>query len=358
MIIAKYPGRTGFWIPAKVAVELEKDVSVRVGIVGVGVMGADHARILASQVSGATIQALHDADLTRAKAIADEIGAQAVVTDTAALVEHPNVDAVLVASPDHTHKDLVLACIEARKPVLCEKPLAPTVAECLEVISAESQLGRRLVQIGYMRRFDPAYVEMKSSVLVGSLGAPLMFHCFHRNVSAPSWFDSKMAISNSAVHEFDIARWILDAELTGIQVFRPKAARPDSSGAPVFLIIETSSGQLVNVEVFTGAMYGYDVRGELVCEKGTVSLRALAHTEINVNLMHGSAYPADWRPRFAEAYRLQAQAWIRAIESGTTVGASAWDGYAAAAAAEAGLQSLAESRYVAIRLAEPPAIYR
>ena len=333
-------------------------MSVRVGIIGVGVMGADHARILASQVPGAIIQALYDADPTRANAIADETGARTVVPDAAALIGDAAVDAVLVASPDRTHKDLVLACIAARKPVLCEKPLAPTAVECLEVISAESKLGRQLVQIGYMRRFDPAYVEMKSSVLSGRLGSPLMFHCIHRNMSAPSWFDSKMAISNSAVHEFDIARWVLDAELTNIQVFRPKAAKLESPGAPVFLVLETSKGQLVNVEVFNDAAYGYDVRGEIVCETGTISLRAPGHTETNVNLTHGIAYPADWRPRFADAYRLQAQAWVGAIESGTAVGATAWDGYAAAAVAEAGLQSLVEGRAAAIRLVEQPAIYR
>jgi myo-inositol 2-dehydrogenase/D-chiro-inositol 1-dehydrogenase len=333
-------------------------VSVRVGIVGVGVMGSDHARILASQVPGAKVQAVYDADPTRAKAIADETGARAVTADPAALIQDSTVDAVLVASPDHTHKQLVLACIAARKPVLCEKPLAPTVAECLEVVAAESKLGRRLVQIGYMRRFDPAYVEMKSSMLSGRLGAPLMFHCLHRNVSAPTWFDSKMAVGNSAVHEFDIARWILGAELTGIQVFRPQAAKLDAAGAPVFLVLETSKGQLVSAEIFIGATYGYDVRGELVCEKGTVSLRAPVYTETNADLTNGIGYPADWRPRFADAYRLQAQAWIRAIESETPVGASTWDGYAAAAAAEAGVQSLAEGRHTAIRLVEPPAIFR
>jgi myo-inositol 2-dehydrogenase/D-chiro-inositol 1-dehydrogenase len=333
-------------------------VSVRVGIIGVGVMGADHARILATQVPGATIQALYDADPTRANAVADETGARTVVADAATLIRDAAVDAVLVASPDHTHKDLVLACIAVRKPVLCEKPLAPTAAECFEVIVAESKLGRRLVQIGYMRRFDPAYAEMKSTIMSGRLGPPLMFHCIHRNVSAPSWFDSKMAVSNSAVHEFDVARWLLDAELTGIQVFRPKAASLESPGAPIFLVLETSKGQLVNVEVFNDATYGYDVRGELVCEKGTVSLRAPVRTETSVSLMHGIAYPADWRLRFADAYRLQAQAWVRAIESGVVVGASAWDGYAAAAVAEAGLQSLAEGRYAAIRLVERPAIFR
>lgn len=333
-------------------------MSVRVGIIGVGVMGADHARMLASHVPGAVLQAVQDADAARAKAVADETGARSVAADAFALVRDPNVDAVLIASPDATHKALTLACLEARKPVLCEKPLAPTAAECREVLAAESRLGRRLVQVGYMRRFDPAYVEMKAQLLSGGLGDPLMLHCVHRNVSAPSWFDSRMAVSNSAVHEFDIARWMLDTELSGIQVFRPKAARADSPGAPVFLVLESARGQLVNIEIFIDATYGYDVRGELVCEKGTVALASPSRTEINLDLAHGSAYPADWRPRFADAYRLQAQAWVGAIAGGASAGASAWDGYAAAAVAEAGLQSLAENRSVSINLVERPALYK
>ena len=333
-------------------------MSVRVGILGVGVMGSDHARILASQVPGATVQAIYDADPKRAKAIADEIGSGTVVTDALALIKDASVDAVLVASPDQTHKELTLAGIAAKKPVLCEKPLAPTPEECLEVIAAEVKLGRRVVQIGYMRRFDPSYVEMKAGLASGRLGSALMFHCIHRNVAAPSWFDSKMAVSNSAVHEFDIARWVLDAELTGITVFRPKPAKGSSPGAPVYLVMESAKGQLVTVEVFNDAAYGYDVRGELVCEKGTIALRAPLRTETNAELIQATAYPGDWRPRFADAYRLQAQAWIKAIERGAATGAGAWDGYAAAAIAEAGLRALAEGRRVEISLADQPPLYR
>jgi myo-inositol 2-dehydrogenase/D-chiro-inositol 1-dehydrogenase len=321
-------------------------------------MGSDHARILATQVPGATIQAIYDADSARAKSIADETGAGKVFTDAVALIQDAAVDAVLVASPDQTHKDLTLAAIAAGKPVLCEKPLAPTPAECLEVLAAETKAGRRLVQIGYMRRFDPSYVEMKASLASGRLGGALMFHCIHRNVAAPSWFDSRMAVSNSAVHEFDIARWVLDAELVGITVFRPKPAKGSSPGAPVYLVLESAAGQLVTIEVFNDATYGYDVRGELVCEKGTVALRAPLRTETNAELIQRTAYPADWRPRFADAYRLQALAWINSIVRGGTVGASAWDGYAANAVADAGLLSLAEGRRAQITLADQPALYR
>ena len=107
-----------------------------------------------------------------------------------------------------------MAAIKAGKPVLCEKPLAPASAECLRVIDAEVRGGKRLVQVGFMRRFDPSYADMKAVLQSGTVGQPLMFHCFHRNVSAPPWFTSIMAITNSAPHEFDIARWLLEAVST------------------------------------------------------------------------------------------------------------------------------------------------
>jgi myo-inositol 2-dehydrogenase / D-chiro-inositol 1-dehydrogenase len=333
-------------------------MTVRIGIIGVGIMGADHARTFVLHVPGAAVHAIYDADAKRAKEIASECGAATVAASPEVLINDTSVDAVLIASPDATHGELTVACIAARKPVLCEKPLAPTGKECLAVIAAETKAGKQLVQIGYMRRFDPAYVEMKATWKSGALGKPLMFHCVHRNVSAPSWFDNRMAIANSAVHEFDIARWVLESELTSAHVFRPDATSPDAIVTPVFLVLRSASGQLVNIEIFNNATYGYDVRGELVCEKGTVSLRSPVHSETSVALAQAVAYPADWRPRFADAYRLQNQAWIRAIAAGKpATGANAWDGYAANAVAEAGLASLAENRTVAIAMAEKPKLY-
>ena len=223
-------------------------MTVSVGLIGTGVMGADHARTLATQVASVRLRALTHVDAARARSIAAEAGAETITADPMALINDPTVDAVLIASPDHTHYDLTLACIAVGKPVLCEKPLAPTSRECLDIIAAEVGLGRRLVQVGYMRRFDPAYREMKTTLQSGRLGLPLFFHCVHRNLSAPPWFDSKMAISNSAVHEIDISRWLLDEELTSIQVFQPATSKPSATVSPIFLVMRTASGKMVNVE--------------------------------------------------------------------------------------------------------------
>jgi myo-inositol 2-dehydrogenase/D-chiro-inositol 1-dehydrogenase len=165
-----------------------------------------------------------------------------------------------------------------------------------------------------------------------------------------------MAVTNSAVHEFDIARWLLDDELAGIQAFVPGWARA-AAGSPVFLVLASATGLLITIEIFNNAGYGYEVRGELVCETGTVSLRDPALVTTHAARSRASAYPADWRPRFADAYRLQLQAWVRGLQGGTGDGADAWDGYAASAAAEAGVKSLAEGRRHGIDLAERPLLY-
>jgi myo-inositol 2-dehydrogenase / D-chiro-inositol 1-dehydrogenase len=99
------------------------------------------------------------------------------------------------------------------------------------------------------------------------------------------------------------------------------------------------------------------VRGELVCDKGAISLRSPIDSEFNFNLVQGTVYPSDWRQRFAIAYRQQLQDWIRSIETGAHVGASAWDGYAASAVAEAALESLARGGSSKITLEERPSLY-
>jgi myo-inositol 2-dehydrogenase / D-chiro-inositol 1-dehydrogenase len=330
-------------------------MTVRIGLIGAGIMGADHARIFAEEVPGTTLQVICDADHTRARTAADATGALHVASDPSAVISDRQVDAVVIAAPDQFHAALTLQCIAAGKPVLCEKPLSQELKECLAVLAAEEQRGKRLVQVGFMRRFDPSYSEIKSMLLRGDLGKALMFHCFHRNVAPAYDFRAEMAICNSAPHEFDVARWMLDSEFKSISVFRPPSG---GETAPVFMVLETTAGHLVNIEVNISATYGYDVRGELVGEKGTAFLRAPVHTDVNLGLKQSNTYPADWRPRFVDAYRQQNRAWIKSINTGKpNLGASAWDGYCSTAVAEAGVVALRTGKTVAVKQIEKPKFY-
>jgi len=328
---------------------------IRIGIIGTGVMGADHARTLRATISGASVEAVFDVDARRAATAA--AGAR-VLDDPLALIKDVEVDAVLIASSDATHEDFVLASIAAGKPVLCEKPLAPDVAGCLRIIDAELAAGRRLVSVGFMRRYDAGYTSLRRTLAAGEIGAPLLMHCVHRNVSVPDGFTGSMLVTSSAAHEIDITRWLLGEEIVAVTSHRPRAsslvgALPD----PQFLVFETASGVLVDVEVFVNARYGYDVRCELVGERGTATLAPEAPTLVRRDGSASRAIPHDWRDRFAGAYAHELQDWVDGIGAGAARGASAWDGYAATAVAQAGVAAL-ESGRTAVELVTKPPLYK
>jgi myo-inositol 2-dehydrogenase/D-chiro-inositol 1-dehydrogenase len=333
-------------------------MAIRIAVIGAGIMGSDHARIVAEDLPGATLQVVCDADEGRARRLADALGAADVATDPNGVIARHDVDAVIVASPDPTHAPLSLACIADGKPVLCEKPLSQSSAECLSVIEAETKASRRFIQLGFMRRFDQSYAEMKAALDQGALGRALMMHNFHRNMETPAAdFTADMAITNSAPHEFDVARFVLGSDYASIAAFRP-CIRTERVG-PVFMVLETAAGQLVNIEINNNAAYGYDVRGELVGEKGSVSLSAPTFTRRDLALHHLTDYARDWRPRYAEAYRRQNKAFLRFVHTGDfpAIAADSWDGYCAAVVAEAGVRALKEGRKMPVALASRPSLY-
>jgi myo-inositol 2-dehydrogenase/D-chiro-inositol 1-dehydrogenase len=332
-------------------------MDVGIGVIGAGVMGSDHARTLTDFTKGATLVAISDVDPDRAAAVGTTTQAKRVHPNGLALIEDPHVNAILIASPDSTHEELVLACLSAGKPVLCEKPLAPTTDGCLRIVAAEIATGKRLVQVGFMRRFDSGYIAMRSALRSGRFGVPLLMHCIHRNAIAPPWFDSGMLISNSAVHEIDVARWLLDDEFVSVTVF--KCAAPSSGDLvdPQFIVLESRQGVLVDIEVFVNARYGYDVRAELVCEAGTVTLAPQPAVRLRCSGQETSGFADDWRAHFGAAYKTQLKSWVDSIRSGVPFGASAWDGYAATATAGACIEALRSSNTTAIQLQPRPEFY-
>jgi myo-inositol 2-dehydrogenase/D-chiro-inositol 1-dehydrogenase len=317
-------------------------VGVRIGIVGLGVMGAGHLHTLAG-VPGAEVVAVSDVDVERARLVAGE--GPEVFGDPLRLIRDDGVDAVLIASSDATHADFVLACLEAGKPALCEKPLAPTAAASLSVTEAEVAIGRRLVQVGFMRRFDLRYAEIKRGLDEGQIGSPLFVHCAHRNASVPPTYTSEMLITSSVTHEIDVARWLTGEEIVSATVLTGRVTSRATNGIrdPQFVILETQSGVLVDVEVFVNAGYGYDIRCELVGETGTLALEP----DVTPGFLE----------RFRDAYRSELGAWVGAVADGGPTGPTAWDGYAASAVADACLESLANGRPAGVKLAERPALY-
>ncbi len=269
------------------------------------------------------------------------------------------MQAVIVASWGPTHEEYVLAAIAAGKPVFCEKPLATTQEACLRIIDAEVAAGRRLVQVGYMRRYDDAYRAMKRVVESGDIGAPLMVHCAHRNPSVPEHYTREMAITDTAVHDFDMVRWLLGEEIVSATVVTPRRSRHGGElQDPLLMLLESESGVVVDVETSVNIRYGYDIQGEVVGEDGTVALENAAPVLVRRGGTVSGRVPADWRERFLRAYDVELQEWVDGLAAGQgAAGPSSWDGYAAAAVSDATVEALHSGAKVAITLREKPDLY-
>lgn len=327
--------------------------NLSIGVIGTGNIGAAHAHSLAHEVSGAYVSWVYDADESRAHALADAVGAKAASSAEDVI---DACEAIVIASPDALHAAQAIRCLEAQRPTLCEKPLAPTVADAARVVDAEVALGRRLLSLGFMRRFDPGYVDLKAAI--PSVGTPLIVHNVHRNTFAPYGLTSAGTLTNSAIHELDINRWLLDEEYATVQVIvgRPGPDTPEGEFDPMLIILTTHGGTLVEIEAFVNARYGYEVRCEVVASNGTIDMGDGAFITRRSERSVGHDVPELWLGRFGEAYRRELQAWVDATHRGEASGATAWDGLVATVTANAAVRSISDGPQ-AIDLPPRPVLY-
>lgn len=328
---------------------------LRIAVLGVGMMGADHVARISSRISGARVAVVNDYLPQKAEQIAADIGGCRTVTNPLDAIADADVDAVLLATPGPTHEKQLLACLDHRKPVLCEKPLTTDASTSLDIARREAESGAPLIQVGFMRRFDREYAQLRALIQGGEIGQPLVMHCVHRNPAVPPTFDSSMIVRDSLVHEVDVTRFLFGEEITSIHIIRPtpNSRAPQGLQDPQIAVLRTESGRVVDVELFVTTGVAYEVRTEVVGELGSAMIG------LDVGLVRKSA-PGLWggritpgfRERFGQAYDIEVQRWVDAVGSGANVdGPTAWDGYAAAAVCEAGVRSLETGEEVSVDLA-------
>ena len=330
---------------------------LRIAVLGVGMMGADHVARITERTKGATVTVLNDYLPEKAEELAATIPGCRAINDPLDAIADPDVDAVILATPGPTHEKQLLACLEAGKPVMCEKPLTTEVATSLEIVKREAELGRKLIQVGFMRRFDHEYEQLKDLVDDGTFGQPLLAHFVHRNPAVPPNFDSAMIVKDSLVHEVDATRFFFDEEITSVQIIAPGSNpnAPEGLKDPQIAIFTTESGRHVDVECFVTTGVAYEVRTELVGELGSAFIgldQGLIRKQRNpvqsdtgdgrkiAGISTGDITPS-FVERFGVAYDVEIQRWVNAVRRGDNVdGPGAWDGYAAAAVCAAGVKAL------------------
>ena len=244
---------------------MSKDL--RIGVVGVGAIGRTHIERINHQLQGGKVVACSDVNAEFGKSVADKYGCK-FYADGEEMIASGDIDAVIVTTIDPYHEQYVMAAIKAGIYVFCEKPLAPEADACKRIVEAEIARGKQLVQVGFMRRYDKGYRQLKEAIKNRTYGEPLLLHCAHRNPAVDESYDTPMAVENSMIHEIDVIRWLLDEDYETAEVVFAKDTRRTHAKLrdPQIMILTTKSGVRIDVEAFVNTGHCYDIKCEVCCE--------------------------------------------------------------------------------------------
>lgn len=335
------------------------DRVLRVGVIGTGAIGRTHIERINNKLSGAKVVACADKNSEFGLSVAAQMGLKSFASGEE-LIASDDVDAIVVTTADPFHEEYVMAAIKAQKFVFCEKPLAPQAEACKRIVEAEVAGGKQLVQVGFMRRYDQGYRQLKAAIESHKYGEPLMIHCAHRNPSVPEDYTTPMPVENSMIHEIDVLRWLLGEDYKTAEVKYPRKTckAHEKLQDPQIMILTTESGVYIDVEAFVCTGHSYDIKCEVCCEDAILNLPKPATIEVLKEAHRGNDIDSDWSTRFVDAYNVEFQEWINACKADCVKGPSAWDGYVGQTTAAAASRARDTQRIVEITYDEKPDFYK
>ena len=331
---------------------------IGIGVLGVGEMGKRHAENVRHLVPGAELVAIADVAGARAKQIAEELEVAKSFGSLEAMLECKEVQAVLIATPDKFHAQGVVQAAKAGKDILCEKPIALTLADAYNALDAVSKAGVQL-QIGFMRRYDPAHAAAMKRIEAGEIGTPLIFKSVGRDKDEPPLAAYQSGLNgmifyNSTIHDFDLARWLMRDEVAEVHSYTTVAIRPEVAqyGDVVAgsVNLQYRNGGIGNIESYVQAVYAYDVRTEILGSTGAIFVGSLEKTPaIFLNANGGTRTLADhFLTRFADAYLAEVRDFVQNLLEDKPVRVTGEDGLQALATAVAAETSHKQKRPVKV----------
>jgi len=327
-------------------------MTVRIGLLGAGRIGRVHAGAIMA-TTGASLAAVADALPAAAEAIAGPAGVP--VRSIEAIVHAADIDAVVITTPTDMHADLIEMAARAGKAIFCEKPIdldVTRVRACLSIV-AET---RALLMVGFNRRFDPNFAEVRRRLDDGAIGDVEMISITSRDPAPPSTeylTRSGGLFRDMTIHDFDMARFLLGEEPSAVTAMASVLVDPAIGGLgdvdSAAVTLRTASGRIAQISNSRRATYGYDQRIEVHCSGGLISAENVRATTVEVADADG--YRRErlldfFMTRYAQAYANEIAAFIAAVDTGGVASPSGADGLHALVLAEAARRSLAERRTV------------
>lgn len=329
---------------------------VNLVLVGAGRMGSHHAENIALKMANAQLFGVLDMNLESAKALAQKLGCEYATDRQEDIANHPDVDGVVIASPARFHASIAQYFIEHGKPVFCEKPAGLTLQE-IATVSAAANKAKVPYQIGFNRRWDRAFADAKAAIKAGAIGEPQQLRSLTRDpgpwggdpFKIPTW----TIFYETLIHDFDTLLWLNEgAKVTEVRALADALVRPDAKAHghldAAMVTLRFDNGAMAVAEANFCAMYGYDVRAEVLGSKGMVQMGDVRKANMTLFNQQG-AEDATWRMDshiFADGYTAQIRAFVAAILTGEQTGPNGNDAHRALAVALACIESIQSNQPV------------
>jgi len=328
---------------------------LNLGLIGVGRIGKVHGEHLSYRIPRARLAGISDVNLAEAQAVAAKLNVDCVDADHHALLDNPDIDAVVICSPTDLHATMIEAAAAAGKHIFCEKPIARTLKEIDKALDAVAKAGVKL-QIGFNRRFDANFARVRHAIASGEIGEPHLLHIISRDPGPPPIEYVKVSggiFLDMTIHDFDMARFLIGEEVE--EVYAAGAVRVDPAiGAAddldtALVTLKFKGGALCVIDNSRRAVYGYDQRVEVLGSAGgatvgnnhpntaVISDAATVHRDLPLNF---------FMDRYLESFRTEMKAFVDAVLDNTPVPVNGVDGRAAVALGIAARRSYEENRPV------------
>ena len=331
-------------------------MNIRMGLIGAGRMGKVFAHTLAFNVSAVDLVAVADIDPKTSEEVALRFGAKYHYTDYCQLLERADIDAVVIATPTSTHVQVIKDAAAAGKHIFSEKPLGQTLEMCDEAIAAAKKTGIKL-QLGFMRRFDAAYALAKKKIDEGVIGQPVVFHGISRDKGRTSLEFARRAnsggmIMDMGVHDFDLARWLMSSEVVRVQTEGDCLVYPELKEVGdidnALINLRFANNAVGNIDLSRNAIFGYDIRTEVLGSEGSLLIGNLQQTSILVMTRQGITHDTipGFMERFGDAYAAEIRDFVSCILEDREPNVTGEDARKATAIGMAATRSLDETRPV------------
>lgn len=300
--------------------------NVRIGIVGLGRLGFKHAENITHAIKNAELTAICSLDKDELAKAEKALKAPKCFTDFNTMINTTDLDAVVVVSSSDQHCSHTVLALERGLHVFCEKPLGVSTAECYEVEKAVSSKPDAVFMLGFMRRYDPSYVYAKQKIDEGLIGKPVLFRSYsvdpesaiegalkYAKHSAGQFFDM-------AVHDFDLARWMLKAEPKSIYAIGGCYAHPEyaeyGDGDNVSALMQFDNETMVFILAGRTAPHGYNVETEIIGTKATLRIGSVPQKNMVEILSNNGVFKEcsqSFQERFHQAFINEIQEFVDCI---------------------------------------------